>query len=180
MGKGLMAARKTKAAKEALEVIERAQTLSKQPRLSTVDKERMFASVYKWLKSEAQNEPKYQSNSKDRDKWLSEAWMKEPHIAGVINSVTAIDRNRDWSLTGGRNVVNRYNNILRDSEAGEGWRYFAGRAALSFYTSDLGAVTEIGRDGPDGPARAFYNVDPTKCILTGNAATPLSNVLEQQ
>lgn len=169
-----MAARKTKAVKEALEVIERAQTLSKQPRLSTVDKERMFASVYKWLKSEAENEPKYQSDSRKRDKWLSEAWMKEPHIAGVINSVTAIDRNRDWSLTGGRNVVNRYNNILRDSEAGEGWRYFAGRAALSFYTSDLGAITEIGRDGPDGPARAFYNVDPTKCMLTGNAATPLS------
>ena len=170
-----MAARKTKAAKEALEVIERAQTLSKQPRLGgTVDKERLFASVYKWLKSEAENEPKYQSDNRPRDRWLSEAWMKEPHLAGVINSVTAIDRNRDWSLTGGRNVVNRYNNILRDSEAGEGWRYFAGRAALSFYTSDLGAVTEVGRDGPDGPARAFYNVDPTKCMLTGNAATPLS------
>ena len=45
-----MAARKTKAAKEALEVIERAQTLSKQPRLgATVDKERLFASVYMWL-----------------------------------------------------------------------------------------------------------------------------------
>ena len=170
-----MAARKTKAAKEALEVIERAQTLSKQPRLGgTVDKERMFASVYKWLKSEAENEPKYQSDNRTRDRWLSEAWMKEPHLAGVINSVTAIDRNRDWSLTGGRNVVNRYNNILRGAEDGEGWRYFAGRAALSFYTSDLGAVTEIGRDGPDGPARAFFNVDPTKCMLTGNAATPLS------
>lgn len=170
-----MAARKTKAAKEALEVIERAQTLSKQPRLgATVDKERLFASVYKWLKSEAENEPKYQSDNRTRDRWLSEAWMKEPHLAGVINSVTAIDRNRDWSLTGGRNVVNRYNNILRDTEAGEGWRYFAGRAALSFYTSDLGAVTEVGRDGPDGPARAFYNVDPTKCMLTGNADTPLS------
>lgn len=170
-----MAARKTKAAKEALEVIERAQTLSKQPRLgATVDKERFFASVYKWLKSEAENEPKYQSDNRPRDRWLSEAWMKEPHLAGVINSVTAIDRNRDWNLTGGRNVVNRYNNILRDTEGGEGWRYFAGRAALSFYTSDLGAVTEIGRDGPDGPARAFYNVDPTKCMLTGNADTPLS------
>ena len=170
-----MATRKTKAAKEALEVIERAQTLSKQPRLGgTVDKERMFASVYKWLKSEAENEPKYQSDNRTRDRWLSEAWMKEPHLAGVINSVTAIDRNRDWSLTGGRNVVNRYNNILRGAEDGEGWRYFAGRAALSFYTSDLGAVTEIGRDGPDGPARAFFNVDPTKCMLTGNAATPLS------
>ena len=80
-----MAARKTKAAKEALEVIERAQTLSKQPRLgATVDKERLFASVYKWLKSEAENEPKYQSDNRPRDRWLSEAWMKEPHLAGLV------------------------------------------------------------------------------------------------
>ena len=85
-----MAARKTKAAKEALEVIERAQILSKQPRLgATVDKERLFASVYKWLKSEAENEPKYQSDNRPRDRWLSEAWMKEPHLAGGTTY-------RDW------------------------------------------------------------------------------------
>ena len=152
----------------------RAQTLSKQPRLGAVDKERMFASFYRWAKSAAAEEPAYTTDSRKRDVWLSDVWMKESHLAGVINSVTAIDRNRDWTLLGGKQTVNRYNNILRDSEAGDGWRYFAGRAALSFYTSDLGAVTEVGRDGPDGPARAFYNVDPTKCMLTGNAATPLS------
>lgn len=169
-----MAARKPKAVKEALEVIERAQTLSKQPRLGTVDKERMFASFYRWAKSASAEEPAYTADNRKRDTWLSDVWMKESHLAGVINSVTAIDRNRDWTLVGGKQTVNRYNNILRGAEDGEGWRYFAGRAALSFYTSDLGAVTEIGRDGPDGPSRAFFNVDPTKCMLTGNAATPLS------
>jgi len=169
-----MAARKTKAAKEALEVIERAQTLSKQPRFGAVDKERMFASFYKWIKTLDESEPIYAADSRKRDKWLAEIWMKEPHIAGVTNTVVSVDRNRDWSLTGGRNVVNRYNNILRSAEDGEGWRYFAGRAALSFYTSDLGAVTEIGRDGADGPARAFFNVDPSKCMLTGNTDAPLS------
>lgn len=134
----------------------------------------MFASFYRWAKSAATEEPAYTTDSRKRDVWLSDVWMKESHLAGVINSVTAIDRNRDWTLVGGKQTVNRYNNILRGAEDGEGWRYFAGRAALSFYTSDLGAVTEIGRDGPDGPARAFFNVDPTKCMLTGNAATPLS------
>lgn len=158
----------------AMERVERAQTISKQPRLGAVDKERMFASFYKWVKAQSDAEPPYSADSRKRDRWLTEAWMKEPHLAGVINSVVAIDRNRDWSLTGGRNSVNRYNNILRESEQGEGWRYFAGRAALSFYTSDLGAITEIGRDGIDGPARAFYNVDPTKCMLTSSATTPLS------
>lgn len=160
--------------REALEKIERAQSLSRQPRLGRVEKSNMFSSFYKWVKSQVENEPAYRTDSRNRDRWLSEAWMKEPHMAGVINSATAIDRNRDWSLTGGRNVVGRYSNILRDTEDGEGWRYFCGRAALSFYTSDLGAVTEIGRDGDEGPARAFYNVDPSKCYLTGKLDTPLS------
>jgi len=161
--------------KEALERVERAQTLSRQPRLGgKVDSERLFTSFYKWVKKAGDREPPYNVDSRTRDKWLSEAWMKEPHLAGVINSVTAIDRNRDWSLTGGRNMVSRYNNILREAEDGEGWRYFAGRAALSFYTSDLGAVTEVGREGEGGPTRALYNVDPSLCRLTGKAEFPLS------
>ena len=160
--------------REALERIERASSYSRQPRLGKVNAERMFASFYKWLKNDMDVEPVYRTDSRKRDTWLSEAWMKEPHLNGVINSVTAIDRNRDWSLTGGRNVVKRYSDMLREAEDGEGWRYFCGRAALSFYTSDLGAVTEVGRDGPEGPARAFYNVDPSKCYLTGKLDLPLS------
>ena len=169
-----MAARKPKTVTEALENVERAQTLSKQPRLGAVDKGRMFASFYRWIKNTQETEPAYASDSRKRDKWLAEMWRKEPHLAGVINTVVSIDRNRDWTLVGGRNMVNRYTNILRSAEDGEGWHYFAGRASLSFYTSDLGAVTEVGRDGIDGPARAFFNVDPSRCYLTGNPNTPLS------
>lgn len=161
--------------REALERVERAQTLSRQPRLGgKVDPERLFTSFYKWVKKQSDKEPPYRADSRTRDRWLSEAWMKEPHLAGVINSVTAIDRNRNWNLTGGRNMVTRYNKILRDAEDGEGWRYFCGRAALSFYTSDLGTVTEVGREGEGGPTRALYNVDPSLCRLTGKSETPLS------
>lgn len=161
--------------REALERVERAQTFSRQPRLgAAVDYGKFFSSFYKWVKQNWESEPPYQADSRNRDKWLSEAWMKEPHIAGVINTVTSIDRNREWNLTGGRNIVKRFSDILRSAEDGEGWRYFMGRCALSFYTSDLGAVTEIGRDGESGPLRAIYNVDPTKCRLTGKVETPLS------
>lgn len=160
--------------KEALERVERAQTFSKQPRLGAVtDPAKFFSSFYKWVKQNYETEPPYRVDSQARDKWLSEAWMKEPHIAGVINTVTSIDRNREWNLTGGRNIVKRYSDILRSAEDGEGWRYYMGRCALSFYTSDLGAITEIGKDGIDGPLRAIYNVDPTKCSLTGNLEFPL-------
>lgn len=161
--------------KEALERIERAQSFSHQPRFgAAIDKDRFFSSFYHWIKKTECDMPSYSADSRARDKWLSEAWMKEPHIAGVVGSVVAIDRNRDWSLTGGRNVVNRYTSILRDSEEGEGWRYFCGRASLSFYTSDIGSITEIGREGPDGPLRALYNVDPTLCKLTGDREFPLT------
>lgn len=160
--------------KDALERVERAQAYSKQPRFTPLDRSKMFSSIYKWIKSQSTTEPSYQADSRVRDKWLSEIWMKEPHIAGVINTVVSIDRNRNWTLLGGKNLVNKYAAILRDSEEGEGWRYFAGRAALSFYTSDLGAVTEVGRDGEGGPTRALYNVDPTQCYLTGKRETPLS------
>lgn len=159
--------------KDALERVERAQTLSKQPRLGAEDRERLFMTLYKWSKGTWAEEPPYKTDSRVRDKWLSEVWRKEPHIAGVVNTVTSIDRNRDWSLTGGRNVVNRYNTILRGAEDGEGWRYFIGRAALAFYTSDIGAITEIGRDGEEGPMRALYNVDPARCRLTGRLNRPL-------
>lgn len=161
----------------AMERLERArdQALSRQPRLgASVEKGKLFSGLYRWIKEQSECQPPYRTDSRERDKWLSEVWMKESHIAGVINSATAIDRNRDWSLTGGRNVVSRYNNILRGAENGEGWRFYCGRAALSFYTSDIGAITEVGREGEGGPSRAFYNVDPSKCYLTGKDDTPLS------
>lgn len=37
----------------------------------------------------------------------------------------------------------------------------------------MGALVEMGRDGRSGPIRALYNVDPTKCVLTGSSDYPL-------
>lgn len=160
--------------KDAMEKIERANAFSKQPRFQPTNPQALYTSIYRWLKDNRDMEQPYSVDSRRRDSWLSKVWMKESHLAGAVGSITSIDRNRDWSLIGGRNVVNRYTTILREAEDGEGWRYFIGRAALAFYTSDIGAVTEIGRDGEEGPTRAFYNADSTKCYLTGKRETPLA------
>jgi len=39
--------------------------------------------------------------------------------------------------------------------------------------TDLGAVTELGRDGRGGPLRALYHVDSARCQLTDNPDIPL-------
>ncbi len=147
---------------------------SKQPRFGSVDRRRLFSSVYGWAKDTLGNEPAYAVDSRARDRWLSTVWRQEPHLAGVVNGVTVIDKNRNWNLVGGRNQVARFNNILRFVENGAGWRMYASKTALAYYTHDIGAITEIGRDGPDGPVRSLYTVDPARCYLTGNPGAPLS------
>lgn len=157
----------------AIKTIADAQARSQQPRLSAPQTNTFFNSVYWWVEELASQEPAYQVDSRARDAWLSRYWMEEPHLAGVIDSVVNIDKNRAWALTGGRNQVNRYTAMLREAEAGEGWRYFMNQQALSFYTTDLGALAELGRDGVGGPVRALYNLDSTLCRLTGEFERPL-------
>lgn len=153
------------------EELARAAELSRQPRF---EPGQTFNSLLRWRwRTETTGVPAYEPDSRDRDKFLSDFWRKEPHLAGVIYQVTAIDGNREWSLIGGRNQVARYNRILRAVEAGAGWRVFMRKAAESFYTTDMGAVVEIGRDGEDGPMRSLFHVDPTRCRLTGDLYEPL-------
>lgn len=162
----------------ALETVERAvgeAAGSKQPRFAGVSSQALFQSLYKWAKNELQIEPRYQTDSRARDRWLSNIWRSEPHIAGVLASVVSINANRGWWISGGRNQVNRYNAILRGVEDGAGWRQYFSQASQSFYTSDIGSITEIGRDGgPDGPMRDLYFVDSARCYLTGKRNIPLA------
>jgi hypothetical protein len=149
-----------------------ARNYSRQPRFSGQPGD-FFASVLHWVRRAEDDEPPYEADTRRRDRWLRDFWRKEPHLAGVLNSVMSIDQNRAWTLTGGRNQVNRFTRILRESEDGAGWRRYISLQALSYYTADIGAITETGRDGRNGPLRALYHVDPAKCMLTGDRRRPL-------
>lgn len=169
-----MTSKNMKLDKDKLQDVERAieKTYSKQPRF--IDKpEEFFMSVFNWVQAAYENEPPLSSDNRKRDEWLRDFWKLEPHLAGVINSVIAIDKNRSWTLTGGRNQVMKYTRILHNYEDGKGWRYGFCLASQSYYTSDIGAVVEIGRDGKAGPLRALYHTDPTKCVFTNNRKFPL-------
>lgn len=161
------------------QAIERAKSDSKQPRFSVTDPNQFFIDVMGWVSQAEQEkaEPPYVSNSRARDKWLAEFWHTEPHLAGVLHSMTSIDANRGWSLIGGRNQVYRFTDVLHNWKVApglSGWRHGMQAAALSFYTADLGAPVEVGRDGKAGPVRGFYHVDPANCRMTSDINYPLS------
>ncbi|MCK4829404.1 hypothetical protein KA005_77485, partial [bacterium] len=154
---------------------ESAKNFSKQPRFSD-DATGMdfFQSVYRWA-TQAE-EPPYELSSSKRDKYLRDHVKQNPNIAGVVNSVIDIDKNRGWRLVGGRNQVSRFTEMFHSFEAApglQGWRPGISFASQSFWTTNMGGVIEVGRDGVDGPVRRFYNVDPVTCKLTGNNKKPL-------
>jgi hypothetical protein len=142
---------------------------SKQPRLNDTSPEQFYMSVLSFAKLAYMDQPEYKSDSRKRDRWLTEVWKMEPNLAGVLNSVVAIDKNRGWSLVGGRNLVRRYTNILHNAEAGEGYRAFTSLQSQSFYTTDIGGIAEVGREGNQGPMGALWYVDPARCVLSGNS-----------
>ena len=155
------------------EGVERAKTSSQQPRFKQ-DSEAVFGRIIRWVKDANLEAPDYSSNSLKRDRWLREFWLREPHWAFAVNQAIMIDANRRWTLTGGRNQVYRYLTIFHNVEDGKGWRHYVKKNARSYRVTDMGAVTEIGRDGRRGPLRALYTVDSARCRLTGQVDEPLA------
>lgn len=118
----------------------------------------------------------YSADSRKRDRWLREFVKKEPNLLGVLNTVIDIDKNRGWHMVGGRNQVRHFTEMFHDYQASPGlwgWRSGISIASKSFWSADLGSITEIGRDGRDGPMAALYAVDPANCRLTGKEDYPL-------
>jgi hypothetical protein len=135
----------------------------------------VFNSTLRWLHRAELEEPPYIPDSRIRDRWLQNFWRLEPFLAGVINSVTEIDANRGWTLTGGRNQVRKYTARLHDCAGGEGWRTLIKQGSLSFWTTDMNGVFGVRREEPwatlteDGitksPMLSLENIDPAECRL---------------
>jgi hypothetical protein len=148
---------------------------SRQPRFNEVSPNKFFTSLFRFINTDIHNEPAY--GTQHRDQWLRDVWKLEPYLAGVINSVVSIDKNRGWTITGGRNQVRRFSKLLHErfyyAPDLSGWRLSFGGSALSYYTADIGNITEIGRDGRGGPMLNLYFTDPSRCTLTGDFDFPL-------
>ena len=166
---------------KAGEQIERAQAAaveSKQPRFAVTRQQaiNLFNQIYGVAKEAIFNEPPYAADSSRLDTWLAKVVKKEPYLLGILQSVVSIDKNRGWTLVGGKIQVKKFVNILHNFQVAPdlfGWRNGLSVSAQNFYQSNLGSVVEIGRSQTNGPLAALYTVDPTKCKLTGRQETPL-------
>lgn len=148
---------------------------SRQPRFKS--EEELFGTYYSKISIVVDNEPPYQADSRTRDAWLRRFVMEEPNLSGVVSTVVAIDKNRGWRMIGGKNQVSKYTKILHNIASAPGvygWRHGISHLSQSFWTTDMGGLLELGRDGQGGPLRALYNMDPARCKLTGNYKYPLN------
>lgn len=146
---------------------------SKQPRFADDTKtNQMFSAIMRHVKT-VDEAPSYQPDSRARDEWLRGFWPQETNLAGVINGVVAIDKNRGWQLVGGRNQVRYYSDLLRFAENGRGWRYYASLSSLSFWTADINSISETEREGVPGRLTGLYYVDPARCFLQGGSQNSL-------
>jgi hypothetical protein len=161
-----------RAVEEEFNKIERVKSYSDQPRFSNKDARQFGTQLPVFPLAEVQI-PAYATDNRTRDEFLRQAWKLEPHLAGVVNAVTLIDANRGWTVTGGRNQVNRMINMLHLANEGSGWRTYVREGSLSYWTTDMGFVTELGRDGNNGPVRGLYHTDSARCRLTGKIREPL-------
>jgi hypothetical protein len=156
-----------------------AEAKSRQERFknSGASPEEFFFTTANWVQNMEEAEPPYIPDSRKRDIWLSNFLRTEPHLAGVVSSVTAIDKNRGWRVVGGRNQVKRITDMLHNFQCApglRGWRPALAVASEAFWTSDLGSIIELGKESRNGPVRALYNVDSLKCKLTGKMEYPLA------
>lgn len=151
-------------------------SLSSQPRFKAgTTPDEFFATLIKCFEDEDPI-PGYATDSRKLDEWLQRFVRTEPHLSGVLSSVATIDKNRGWSVTGGRNQVNRVTNMLHSFECAPGlvgWRPAFGYASKSFWSTNMGCIVELGKEGRNGPVRRLFNTDPTRCSLSGDVNAPL-------
>jgi hypothetical protein len=143
---------------------------------TVVSPEDFFFSMCNLVDKAEEEEPPMSSDSRKRDRWMHDFLKHEPHLAGVVSSTTSIDTNRGWKVVGGRNQVKKITTMMHNWECApglKGWRPSFSVASFSYRCSNLGTMVEMGRDGVGGPVAALYNVDPTKCRLTGANDFPI-------
>lgn len=166
----------TQALDVVAEAVERTigQDESRQPRFT--EPNNIFTSTVRWASYAMAHEPRATDSMQAWDKWYREFVCKEPFLAGCLSSAVQIDKNRGWTLTGGRNQVQQYTKRLHGFSAditGIGWRPHIEWLSQSYYTTGIGFIAEVGSQGQDGPLSTLWAVDPCRCVLTGNPDYPL-------
>jgi len=123
--------------------------------------------------------------SRRRDLELRNFWMGSDHLSGAVytlrTKVTTLPFQvipRDMSVRAHTRAADRFEQILHNSEFGEGWSVAVGRFVEDVLTTDNGGFMEVigegDADGPIiGPALGVAHLDSTRCQRTSNPEFPV-------
>lgn len=147
---------------------------SVQPRFD--DKSVQEATSYLWTFWDAYADPDAMPawGAPGRADKMRQFSQSEPILIGALSSMTSKAVSLDWQISGGRNRVLRYQELLAEAEAGAGWSFFLDRWLQDYHVADQGGFIELGRQGKRGPVIGLYNMDAGCCQLTARQKSPMA------
>jgi hypothetical protein len=94
--------------------------------------------------------PPFEMRTSRMDRWLLRQLMDErtSFLSAFLDQASMIQSNRNYRITGTRNMVNRILHFLHMSEGGDGFRKLIKMTALNFYSSNHGGTVYLLRDRP--------------------------------
>ncbi len=114
--------------------------------------------------------------TRERDKYLREKWRQEPILAGAVSSMVQKMVSLSWTITGGRNLVKRFSEVLYNAEDGAGWNVYLSKCVQDYLTQDKGTFTEKAMAYENGPVQDIYHIDSGQVTLTGRRNVPAKYV----
>lgn len=114
-----------------------------------------------------------------RDKYLRVLSRAEPIMSGGLYSTTSRFASLRWDIPkGGRNDKKYYQELFAYADGGEGYRSFASKLALDWWTQDNGAIIELvgaGREDKEltGRVREIWHMDSAQCFRTFDPEYPV-------
>lgn len=142
-------------------------SLSQQPRLD------QHKDIFPWiwmLWEQTDDIPAW--GTPGRTRRLREIARAEPILSGALASMVSKAVSLDWEITGGRNRVARFHELLSEAEDGKGWSFLLDRWTQDYLGADLGGVLELARAGDNGPVAGLYGIDAECLMPTGNVDVP--------
>lgn len=157
------------------------QTIVDQPAES--ERERPYAApIILSVAAKAQTMTPWGANPIQRDMELRTFWTGESWLASVVYLVTIRNASFAWEVTGAdptkpqpKNTINKVNQILKNSNRGEGWQNLIIKTCIDLYTQDNGAFWEIirTRNSASAPVINIAHLDSSRCIRTGDPNYPV-------
>ncbi len=110
-----------------------------------------------------------------RDKQLRDFLVTENFLNAALGAVCASNAGLSWKLEGPELSVEVSQEMLLNSQWGDGWEEFIARVSWDFYSQDNGAYIEIIRSGdaPNAPVLGLNQLDSGRCWQTGNPSQPV-------